>query len=175
MSLNSGRTGQYKHNAQSLRPFGLHGDVNDAHRACADRLQNKNKNKYSHGGGRREGGERGERSTSLVPLYWWCGELPTGHRSPSAPPSPSSFSATASSTNYWFVPSASPPAVSLPGFWPRGVHPRSWTSVSDTSWRSWQSRLRHHISVDRPACWSPSVSQSSHHAHSRVVVQLAGR
>ena len=41
MSLNSGRTVQYKHDAQSLRPFGLHGDVNDGHRAGANRLQNK--------------------------------------------------------------------------------------------------------------------------------------
>ena len=30
MSLNSGRTAQYKHNAQFLRHFCLHGDVNDA-------------------------------------------------------------------------------------------------------------------------------------------------
>ena len=42
--LNSGRTVQYKHNAQSLRLFGLHGDVNDAHRAGANRLQTTNKN-----------------------------------------------------------------------------------------------------------------------------------
>ena len=35
------RTVQYKLNAQSLRLFGLHRDVNDAHRACANRLQNK--------------------------------------------------------------------------------------------------------------------------------------
>ena len=40
---NSGRTVQYKLNAQSLRLFGLHSDVNDAHRADANRLQNKNK------------------------------------------------------------------------------------------------------------------------------------
>ena len=39
LSLNSGRTVQYKHNAQFLRLFGLHGDVNDAHRAGANRLQ----------------------------------------------------------------------------------------------------------------------------------------
>ena len=32
---------QYKLNAQSLRLFGLHGDVNDGHRAGAKRLQNK--------------------------------------------------------------------------------------------------------------------------------------
>ena len=38
------RTVQYKLNAQSLRLFGLHRDVNDAHRAGANRLQNK-KNK----------------------------------------------------------------------------------------------------------------------------------
>ena len=38
---NSGRTVQYKLNAQSLRLFGLHSDVNDAHRAGATRLQNK--------------------------------------------------------------------------------------------------------------------------------------
>ena len=35
------RTVQYKLNAQSLRLFGLHSDVNDAHRAGASRLQNK--------------------------------------------------------------------------------------------------------------------------------------
>ena len=40
---NSGRTVQYKLNAQSLRLFGLHSDVNDAHRAGANRLQNKTK------------------------------------------------------------------------------------------------------------------------------------
>ena len=38
---NSGRTVQYKLNAQSLRLFGLHSDVNDANRAGANRLQNK--------------------------------------------------------------------------------------------------------------------------------------
>ena len=39
------QVGQYKYklNAQSLRLFGLHSDVNDAHRAGANRLQNKNK------------------------------------------------------------------------------------------------------------------------------------
>ena len=37
------RTVQYKLNAQSLRLFGFHRDVNDAHRAGANRLQNKNK------------------------------------------------------------------------------------------------------------------------------------
>ena len=40
---NSGRTVQYKLNAQSLRLFGLQRDVNDAHRAGANRLQNKQK------------------------------------------------------------------------------------------------------------------------------------
>ena len=35
------RTVQYKLNAQSLRLFGLHRDVNDAHRTGADRLQTK--------------------------------------------------------------------------------------------------------------------------------------
>ena len=35
------RTVQSKLNAQSLRLFGLHRDVNDAHRAGANRLQNK--------------------------------------------------------------------------------------------------------------------------------------
>ena len=35
------RTVQYKLNAQSLRLFGLHRDVNDAHRAGANRLKNK--------------------------------------------------------------------------------------------------------------------------------------
>ena len=38
---NSGGTVQYKLNAQSLRLFGLHSGVNDAHRARANRLQNK--------------------------------------------------------------------------------------------------------------------------------------
>ena len=37
----TGRTVQYKLNAQSLRFFGLHRGVNDAHRAGANRLQNK--------------------------------------------------------------------------------------------------------------------------------------
>ena len=40
---NSGRTVQYKLNAQSLRLFGLHSDVNDAHCAGAY-LQNKQTN-----------------------------------------------------------------------------------------------------------------------------------
>ena len=35
------RTAQYKLNAQSLRLFGLHRDVNDAHGAGANRVQNK--------------------------------------------------------------------------------------------------------------------------------------
>ena len=39
------RTVQYKLNAQSLRLFGLHRDVNDAHRAGANRLQ-KQTNQY---------------------------------------------------------------------------------------------------------------------------------
>ena len=38
------RTVQYKLNAQSLRLFGLHRDVNDAHRAGANRLQKKKNN-----------------------------------------------------------------------------------------------------------------------------------
>ena len=37
----SGKTVQYKLNAQSLRLFGLHSDVNDAHRVGANRLQHK--------------------------------------------------------------------------------------------------------------------------------------
>ena len=37
----TGRTVQCKLNAQCLRLFRLHGDVNDAHRAGANRLQNK--------------------------------------------------------------------------------------------------------------------------------------
>ena len=37
----TGWTVQYKLNAQSLRLFGLHRDVHDAHRAGANRLQNK--------------------------------------------------------------------------------------------------------------------------------------
>ena len=40
---NSARTVQYKLDAQSLRIFGLHSDLNDAHRAGANRLQNKTK------------------------------------------------------------------------------------------------------------------------------------
>ena len=36
---NSGRTVQYKLNVHSLRLFGVHSDVNDAHRAGANRLQ----------------------------------------------------------------------------------------------------------------------------------------
>ena len=45
------RTVQYKFNAQSLRLFGLHWDVNDAHRAGANRLQNKNKTTRTACGG----------------------------------------------------------------------------------------------------------------------------
>ena len=41
---NSGRTVQYKLHAQYLRLFDVHSDVNDAHRASANRLQNKTKN-----------------------------------------------------------------------------------------------------------------------------------
>ena len=37
----TGRTVQYKLNAQYLRLIGLHRDVNDAHRARANRLRNK--------------------------------------------------------------------------------------------------------------------------------------
>ena len=37
----SGKTVQYKLNACSLRLFGLPSDVNDAHRAGANRLQHK--------------------------------------------------------------------------------------------------------------------------------------
>ena len=48
LSLNSGKTAQYKHNAQFLRHLGLHGDVNDAHRAGANRLKNKNIHPYIH-------------------------------------------------------------------------------------------------------------------------------
>ena len=36
-------TVRYKFNAQSLRLFGLHSDVNDAHRAGANRLKNNKK------------------------------------------------------------------------------------------------------------------------------------
>ena len=43
------QVGQYKYtlNAQYLRLFGLHSDVNDAHRAGANRLQNKTKTLWS--------------------------------------------------------------------------------------------------------------------------------
>ena len=40
------RTVQYKLNAQSLRLFGLHRDVNDAHRAGANRPQNKQQTSF---------------------------------------------------------------------------------------------------------------------------------
>ena len=40
------RTVQHNLNAQSLRLFGLHRDVNDAHRAGANRLQNQNNKTY---------------------------------------------------------------------------------------------------------------------------------
>ena len=45
LSLNSGKTEKYKDNAQSLRLFGLHDDVNDAHRAGANRLQTNKQTK----------------------------------------------------------------------------------------------------------------------------------
>ena len=41
--LVAGGTVQYKLNAQSLRLFGLHSDVNDAHRAAANRFQHRTK------------------------------------------------------------------------------------------------------------------------------------
>ena len=43
--INVAQVGQYKYkfNAQSLRLFGLSSDVNDAHRAGANRLQHKTK------------------------------------------------------------------------------------------------------------------------------------
>ena len=41
--VNTDRTVQYKLNAQFLRLFGVHSDVNDAHRAGANRLKNKTK------------------------------------------------------------------------------------------------------------------------------------
>ena len=47
MSLNSGRTAQYKRKAQFLRHFCLHDDVNDAHRAGANRLKKQN-NKWQN-------------------------------------------------------------------------------------------------------------------------------
>ena len=43
----TGRTVQYKLNAQSLRLIGLHSDVNDAHRAGANRLKKTNKHAAS--------------------------------------------------------------------------------------------------------------------------------
>ena len=46
--VNSGRTVQYKLNAQSLRLFGLHSDVKDAHRG-ANRLQNKQNKSWQVG------------------------------------------------------------------------------------------------------------------------------
>ena len=42
------RTVQYKLNAQSLRLFSLHDDVNDAHRAGANRLKNKTNHALRH-------------------------------------------------------------------------------------------------------------------------------
>ena len=48
MSLNSGRTAQYKLTAQFLRHFCLHGDVNDARRAGANRLKNKQTESVQH-------------------------------------------------------------------------------------------------------------------------------
>ena len=51
----TGRTAQYQLNAQSLRLFGLHRDVNDAHRAGANRLRG--------GGGLAAGALRGVNST----------------------------------------------------------------------------------------------------------------
>ena len=41
----TGRTVQHKLNAQYLRLIGLHRDVNDAHRAGANRLRKKTKQK----------------------------------------------------------------------------------------------------------------------------------
>ena len=48
MFESTGRTVQYKLNAQFLRLIGLHSDVNDAHRAGANRLKNKQKENKLH-------------------------------------------------------------------------------------------------------------------------------
>ena len=55
--VNTERTLQFKLNAQFLRLFGVHSDVNDAHRAVANRLtKTKTKQKRS--------------MQHLVPLVW---------------------------------------------------------------------------------------------------------
>ena len=46
LRTNSDSAEQYKLNAQSLRLFSVHDDVNDAHRAGANRLQNKQMNNH---------------------------------------------------------------------------------------------------------------------------------
>ena len=43
--VNTDRTLQFKLNAQFLRLFGVHSDVNDAHRAGANRLKKQKQNK----------------------------------------------------------------------------------------------------------------------------------
>ena len=53
------RTVQSKLNAQSLRLFGLHRDVNDAHRAGANRLQTKQHHKHIFMGAKKYDNEHG--------------------------------------------------------------------------------------------------------------------
>ena len=50
---NSGGTVQYKLDAQSLRLFGLHSDVNDAHRAGTDKISKTNKQQTCRHGWRK--------------------------------------------------------------------------------------------------------------------------
>ena len=71
MSLNSGRTAQYKHNAQFLRHFCLHGEGKDAHRAGANRLNRRGGARHHHlceskdpGQGRRPAGPTASESRS---------------------------------------------------------------------------------------------------------------
>ena len=57
---------QYKLNAQSLRLFGLHSDVNDAHRAGANRLQNKQTTLGVVAGGNAESKKMGVGLTRII-------------------------------------------------------------------------------------------------------------
>ena len=74
---NSSRTVQYKLNAQSLRLFGLHSDVNDAHRAGANRLQNKNKQQRAGFVRRVMRRQRCQVCRMQVITSWWCMRIRT--------------------------------------------------------------------------------------------------
>ena len=99
---------------------------------CLDRLERSNDSPATLGG--REGEEEVRvRIAALVALRWWCGDLTTGHCSPSLTCQsisrmPSLRRPRRQVVRLVRVPPS--PALRLPWFWPRGAQLRNWTLVS---------------------------------------------